>query len=84
MGLCPTQIADLEVRLEIAVVVDLLVDLQTVALAVRDDDAIGRRIELYRRREAEAILRFEALHAASSRGHVGVGVNGLLAHFGNT
>src|SRR3984893_14155662 len=69
----------LQVGLEVAVVADLLVDLQPVTLTVRDDHAVGGRIEFHRRREAEPILRLEALYPAPSLRHVGVGIDGLLA-----
>ena len=71
----------LQVRLEIAVVANLLVDLQPIALAVGDDDRCRCRIELDRGREAEAPLRLEALHPAPRLLHVGVGVDALLAPF---
>src|ERR1700730_9024518 len=69
----------LQVGLEVAVVADLLVDLQPVTLTVRDDHTVGGRIEFHRRREAEPILRLETLHPAPSLRHVGVGIDGLLA-----
>jgi len=71
----------LQVGLEVAVVADLLVDLQAIALAVGNDDAVGGRIEFHRRREAEAPLRIEALYPAPRFLHIGVGVNSLLAPF---
>ena len=71
----------LQVCLEIAVVTNLLVNLQAVALAVGDDDAVGFRVKLDRRREAEAPLRFKASYPAPRLRHIGVGVNGLLAPF---
>src|SRR6266403_766281 len=69
----------LQIGLEIAVVADLLVDLQPVPLTVCDDHAVGGRIKFHRRREAEPILRLEALYPAPSLRHVGVGIDGLLS-----
>jgi len=74
---CPA--IGLQVSLEIAVVANLLVDLQPVPLTVRDDHAVGGRIEFHRRRKAEPILRFEALYPASCLCHIRVGIDGLLA-----
>src|SRR5438067_6868026 len=58
----------LQVGLEVAVVADLLVDLQTVPLTVRDDHAVGGRMEFHRCREAEPVRRLEALYRASRLG----------------
>jgi hypothetical protein len=44
--------------LEVAVVANFLIDLQTVPHTVGDNDVIGFGIELYRRWEAKAPLRF--------------------------
>jgi hypothetical protein len=63
------------------IIANLFVDLQAIALAVGNDDAVGCRIELYRRREAEAPLRIEALYPAPGFGDVGVGVDSLRAPF---
>jgi hypothetical protein len=63
------------------IIANLFVDLQAIALAVGNDDAVGCRIELHRRREAEAPLRIEALYPAPRFLHIGVGVNSLLAPF---
>src|SRR6516164_9125155 len=72
---------ELQVRLEVAVVANLLIDLQPIALVLGNDHRIGVRIELDGGGEAEAPLRFEALHAAPRLGHVGVGVDAHLAPF---
>src|SRR5215472_15253191 len=69
----------LQIGLEVAVIAYFLVYLQTVSLTVRDDNTVGRRIEFYRRREAETVLRLEALYPAPSLRHVGIGIDGLLA-----
>jgi hypothetical protein len=63
------------------IIANLFVDLQAIALAVGNNDAVGCRIELHRRREAEAPLRIEALYPAPGFGHVGVGVDSLRAPF---
>src|SRR5579862_1832730 len=69
----------LQVRLKIGVVANLLVDLQPIALAVGDDDAVALRVEIDRGREAEPPLRLEALNPPARLHHVGVGVDALLA-----
>src|SRR4030095_12431389 len=50
-----------------------------VPLAVSHDDAIGLRIEVYRRWEAEAIFGLQAAHPTTSLHHVGVRVDAHLA-----
>src|ERR1700736_6339057 len=50
----------LQVRLEVGVIANLLVNLQPVPLAVGDDDRLGVRIKVDRGREAEAPLRLPA------------------------
>ena len=47
----------LQVRLEVLVVANLLVNLQPVPLAVGHDDLVGGWIEVHRRREAEPLQR---------------------------
>src|SRR5207249_3497367 len=54
-----------------------------IPLAVGDDDAIGFRIEIHRRREAEAIFRLQTAHPTTSFHHVGVGVDAHLAPLGH-
>ena len=71
----------LQIRLEVAVVANLLVDLQPIALAVGNDDVVSCRIVLHRCREAETPLRLEALYPAPRLLHIGVGRDGLLAPF---
>src|SRR5229473_3516221 len=74
----PPSVRSLQVRLEIGVIANLLIDLQAVALTVGDDDRIALRIEVDRGREAETPLRLEALHPTPGLHHVGVGVDALL------
>src|SRR3954465_8975935 len=71
----------LQVRLEIRVVANLLIDLQPVALTVSDDDRIAGGIELYRGRETEPPLRLKALYTAPRFHHIRVSVDALLAPF---
>src|SRR5437867_8023939 len=73
----------LQVRLEVDVVANLAVNLQTIPLAVGDDYAVGFRIEVHRRREAEAKFRLQALCPTSGFHHIGVGVDALLAPLGH-
>src|SRR5215472_1831788 len=68
----------LQVRLEIAVIPNLFVNLQTIPLAIGDNQRVAIRIELDRGREAQPPLRFEALHPAARFGHVRVGIDALL------
>src|SRR4029077_9589087 len=46
------------------------------------DDRVAVRVELDLGREAEAPLRLKALHPAARLHHVGVGIDALLAPFG--
>src|SRR5437867_12860454 len=73
----------LQVRLEIGVVANLAVNLQTIPLAVGYDDAVGFRIEVHRRREAETKFWLQALCPTPGFHHVGVGVDALLAPLGH-
>src|SRR5262249_52758225 len=72
------RMTDLQVRLEVAVIANLLVDLQPVPLAVGNDDLIACRIKLHRCREAETPLRFEASYPTTRLRHIGIGIDGLL------
>src|ERR1700746_1686992 len=63
------------------IIANLFVNLQPIALAVGNDDAVGCRIELHRRREAETPLRLEGLYPAPRLLHIGVVRDGLLAPF---
>src|SRR5215472_18160855 len=71
----------LQVRLKIAVVANLLVDLQPIALAVGDDDRVAVRIEVDGGRETEPPLRLKALYPASRFSHVRVRIDALLTPF---
>src|SRR6266852_1018720 len=79
---CPVRNRPLQIRLEIAVIANLLVYLQTIALAVGNNDAVGGRVELDRRRETEAPLRLKASDPAPRLRHVGVGIDSLLPPLG--
>src|SRR5262249_55758879 len=72
----------LQICLEVAVVADFLVNLQPVSLTVSDDHRVAVRVELDLGREAEAPLWLEALHPTACLHHVGIGVDALLAPFG--
>ena len=54
---CPACAGLLQVRLEIAVVANFLVDLEPIPLAIGDDDRVAVRIEFDRGREAKPPLR---------------------------
>src|SRR5262245_44032945 len=71
----------LQIRLEVAVIANLFVNLQPIALAVGNDDVVSCRIVLHRCREAETPLRLKALYSAPRLLHIGVGRDGLLAPF---
>src|SRR5690348_9182491 len=70
-----------QICLEINIVPHLLVHLQSVALAIGDDDLIALGIIDHRRREAEPPELLLVLYSPIGLHHIGVGIDALLAPF---